>query len=96
MQVHSKSLLFVSVVYIGTDILDHLCDLGFGFQEILDTLDGVEDGGVVAVAKHLTDLRQGQVGHLAGEVHGDVARRDDLAAAGRAASTARTATKFSA
>src|SRR5712691_10093495 len=39
---------------------------------------GVDDGGVVAAAEFLADLRERRVGQLAREVHRDLARVDDV------------------
>ena len=45
-----------------------------GVELAVELVDGVDHGGVVAAAETRADLRQGRLGEIAGEVHGDVAR----------------------
>src|SRR5438046_1111817 len=53
------------------DLFEGLAALG---DLVTDLLVGVHDRGVVAAAEGLPDAREGQVGQLAAEVHGDLAR----------------------
>lgn len=50
------NFLSVPVVDIGADILHHLGDLGVGFTEFFDAVNGVQDSGMVPVFKLLADL----------------------------------------
>ena len=45
----------------------------------IDLLDGVQDGGVVLAAELAADLGQRGLGEVLAEIHGDLAREDDLA-----------------
>ena len=46
---------------------------------LVDLADGVHHGGVVLAAELAADLGQRRLGELFGQVHGDLARHDDLA-----------------
>ena len=50
-----------------------------GAALFVDLADGVHHGGVVLVAELAADFGQAGFGHLLGEVHGDLARHDDVA-----------------
>ena len=47
---------------------------------LLYLIQGVEHGGVVPVAKFLADVVEGEIGHAADEVHGDLPGVDLVAA----------------
>ena len=64
--------LFVAGVDVGVDVLDDLGNLRVGFGQLLDSVNGVHDGGVVAAFELLADLLEGEVGHAADLVHGDL------------------------
>src|SRR5208282_2321391 len=65
-----QCLLFDPVSEFGDLVVDRPA---FGHQGA-DLLVRVHHGGVVAAAELLADLRQGQVGQLPAEVHGDLPR----------------------
>ena len=51
---------------------------GLSFAMLFDALDGVEHGGVVPALKLPADLLQGEVGHAADLVHGDLPGQGDV------------------
>ena len=62
----------ISDVDVGGDVFDDLRLFRVHLDEVLNAFDGVEDGGVVPVVEFLADLLQGEVGHPADLVHGDL------------------------
>src|SRR5215213_1628094 len=63
---------------LAFNLVGDLVYLGEGVAVAIDEVTylggGVHDGGVVAAAERLTYLREGLVGELAREIHGDLAR----------------------
>src|SRR5215208_3437988 len=63
---------------LAFNLVGDLVYLGEGVAGAIDEVTylggGVHDGGVVAAAERLTYLREGLVGELAREIHGDLAR----------------------
>ena len=59
------------------DLVEDLLALG---HVVFDFSHGVDDGGVVAVAEGPADLGVGKVGHVPGDVHGDLAGVDERSA----------------
>src|SRR3954447_14992012 len=73
-------------------LLDPVRELGDGVEGAAplgqlgaDAVVGVHDRGVVATAELLTDLRQGEVGQLAAEVHRDLPAGHQVPRAARSA-----------
>ena len=58
----------------GSDPVDRALDTVVSQQEVLDLLDGVDDGRMVLVSEDGADVGEGLVGHLSGEENGDLAR----------------------
>jgi hypothetical protein len=61
------------------ELVDGAVEVLVGAAGFVDFGDGVHDGGVVLAAELTADLGEGGFGHLLCEVHGDLARDDDLA-----------------
>src|SRR6266508_3278837 len=66
------------LLYTGREFLHEVVHIPILTDEPRDLGVRVHDGGVVAPAELLSDLRQRRVGELTGEVHGDLARVDDV------------------
>ena len=62
----------VALVDVRADVLDDLVGLRVGLALLFDPLDGVQDGGVVPVVELFADVFQGELGHVPGEIDGDV------------------------
>src|SRR5262245_52042673 len=66
-------LMLDAVGQLG-DLVEHAAPFG---HQLPDLALGMHDGGVVAPAELLADLRQAQVGELPAQVHRDLAGRDE-------------------
>src|SRR4051812_3281476 len=58
------------------ELVHLVIDLALLSHQLLDLLDGVDHGGVIALAERLGDLGEAEVGHLAAHVHCDLAGVD--------------------
>ena len=65
-------------------IRNHGLHLAVLFDHLGHLFAGVDDRGMIA-AERVADARQGEPGHLARQIHGDMARDGDLLLAGAAA-----------
>jgi hypothetical protein len=65
----------------GAEHLDLFPHRGLSGHVLGDSLDGIQDRGVVAIV-HAADIGQGIFGILAGEVHGHLTRKGDRTLAG--------------
>ena len=68
-------------VDVGDDSLDRFSEIVVVFHTVLDFGDAVEGRGVVPL-EELAGFIQGEAGHAADEVHGDLAGVEDFPAAG--------------
>ena len=60
-------------------LVDGAVKIFVGAALLVDLGDGVHDGGVVLVAELTADFRKARLRELLGQVHGDLARNDDVA-----------------
>src|SRR6267154_1572042 len=67
---------------LGRELLDGSREAGVLEGAALDLTDRVHDGGVIAAVEGLRDLWKGEIGELAGEVHGELPGSGDGSAAG--------------
>ena len=58
--------------------MDDLADIGVHFHAVFHEAAGVEHGAVVAAAEGFADGVERAFGHLAREIHGDLAREGDV------------------
>src|SRR5581483_9522952 len=66
------------LLHAGCELLDEVVHRPVLANQARDLRRRVDHGRMVAAAELLADLRQGRVGELAREVHGDLARVDDV------------------
>ena len=62
---------------VRAELLDRAGEGGIFQDASLDLADRVDDGGVVSAVEGGGDLREGEIGELAAEVHGELAGTGD-------------------
>ena len=78
LKIFSRFLRLFCGVDIGDDGFHRLREGGVGLHLLFHLFDGVEDGGVVPAAKFQSRFAQGEAGHPADQVHGDLAGVDTV------------------
>ena len=58
--------------------MNDLADVGVHFHAVFDEAAGVQHRAVIASAEGFADGVERAFGHLAGEIHGDLARKGDV------------------
>src|SRR3954470_11965995 len=82
LSIGSVTIHSASGLELGGELLDGAREAGVLEGAALDLADGVHDGGVISAVEGMGDLWKGEVGELAGEVHGELASPCDGGGAG--------------
>src|SRR3954447_25840444 len=82
LSIGSVTIHSARVLELGGELFDRAREACVLERAALDLADGVHDGGVVTAVEGFGDRREREVGQLAGEVHGGLARTGDGSAPG--------------